>query len=333
MITIGLNGFGRIGRNFLRTIYDSPETSKSIQVAAINVGPADPKFIAHSFKYDTLLGMYPGDVKIDGNYLVINGHKIRIYAEPNPAKIRWSDHAISWVVEASGKFTAREDAALHITAGAQHVLISAPSDNADVTIILGVNDHEYIDQQIVSLGSCTTNAVAPMLKVIDRVCGVESAYMTTVHAYTNDQVLLDVDKKDPRRARAAGLNIVPTTTGAMKVVAKVLPQLTGKVEGCAIRVPVAKVSLVDLSFIATQPITKELLHSALEEAKKTDLKNILDITFEPLVSSDFNENDHSVVIDGQMTQVVGRLGKVFGWYDNEWVYSVRLKDFLLKYAE
>ncbi len=332
MITIGLNGFGRIGRNFLRTIYDTPETVQKIQVAAINVGPANPKFIAHSFKYDTLLGTYPGDVKIDGNFLIINGHKIRVYAEPNPVKIRWADHNVAWVVEASGKFTKAQDAALHIQAGAQHVLISAPSDDADVTIILGVNDHEYTGQAIVSLGSCTTNAITPLLKVIDRLCIIESAYMTTVHAYTNDQVLLDVDKSDPRRARAAALNMVPTTTGAMKVVTKVLPHLKDKIEGCAIRVPVAKVSLIDLSFIATIPITKELINTALEDAKQTDLKNILDLSFEPLVSSDFYENDHSVIIDGQMTQVVGRLGKVFGWYDNEWAYSVRLKDFLLKFA-
>ena len=291
MITIGLNGFGRIGRNFLRAIYDasdSAETVRKINVAAINIGPADPKFIAHSFKYDTLLGTYPGNVKVDGNYLVINGHKIRVYAEPNPEKIRWSDHAISWVVEASGKFTGKKDALLHIKAGAQNVLISAPSLDADVTIILGVNDDQYTGQQIVSLGSCTTNAVTPLLKVIDKLSPIESAYMTTVHAYTNDQVLLDVDKKDIRRARAAALNMVPTTTGAMKVVAKVLPQLAGKVEGCAIRVPVAKVSLIDLSFVTQDQLTIKSIHAALEEAKKTDLSGILNMSYEPLVSSDFN---------------------------------------------
>jgi glyceraldehyde 3-phosphate dehydrogenase len=329
MITIAINGFGRIGRNFLRSIFNDPQALEKIKVGALNIGPANPHFVAHSFKYDTIMGTFAGPVFMEGNILNINNHKITVYAETDPAKLDWKKDGIEWVVDASGKFTKKADAQKHIKAGAQHVLISAPSPDADVTVILGVNDSAYTDQQIVSLGSCTTNAVAPVLKVLNSTFGIESAYMTTVHSYTNNQTLLDVDRSDVRRGRAAALNIIPTTTGATKVVGQVLPELLGKIEGCSLRVPVAKVSLIDLSFVAQKPITVQTINDACSQAAGGAMKNILSITDLELVSSDFGQNNHSVIVDGLLTQTIGTLGKVFGWYDNEWAYSCRLKDFLI----
>lgn len=327
---IAINGFGRIGRNFLRVVFQDAAALKKLNVVALNIGPANPEFIAHSFKYDTIMGKFNGEVSYNSGTLSINGHPIKIYNEIDPAKLDW--RGIDWVVDCSGKFTKKEDAQKHIIAGAQQVLISAPSPNADVTIILGVNSDAYTDQKIVSLGSCTTNAVAPLLSILNKQFGIVSAYMTTIHSYTNNQTLIDVDRSDIRRSRAAALNIIPTTTGAMKVVGQVLPELAGKIEGCSLRVPVATVSLVDLAFVTEQPMTVQNVQNLCSQAAQKDLQGIMQVTEEELVSSDFSQNTHSVIIDQKLTQVVGSLGKVFGWYDNEHGYSSRLKDFLVMRA-
>ena len=324
---IAINGFGRIGRNFLRAVFEDAAALKKLDIVALNIGPANPEFVAHSFTYDTIMGKFEGNVSYSSNTLSINGHKIKIYAETDPSKLDWKD--VEWVVDCSGKFTKKADAQKHVAAGAAHVLISAPSSDADVTVILGVNTAAYTGQQIVSLGSCTTNAVAPLLNILNKQLGLASAYMTTIHSYTNNQTLLDVDRSDIRRARAAALNIIPTTTGALKVVSEVLPELAGKMDGCSLRVPVATVSLIDLAFVAEKSITAQNLRDICSQAAQADLAGIMDVTEEELVSSDFSQNRHSVIIDQKLTQAVGSLGKIFGWYDNERGYSCRLKDFLV----
>ena len=330
---IAINGFGRIGRNFFRALSEDKFASGAIELVAINVGPAKIENVAHAVKYDTLMGIYPGDVHMDNDSLVINGKHIKILTECDPAKLPWKELDIDWAVECSGRFTKREGAKKHLEAGAGHVLISAPACDEDVSIVPGVNDNAFNKDKdkIVSLGSCTTNAIVPMLKVLHDAFVIERGFMTTVHAYTNNQVLLDVDGSDLRRSRAAAINIIPTTTGAMKMVGKIIPDLIGRVEAVAIRVPLPKVSLIDLTFSAKKAMTKDLINNVFEKASQSGpMKNILTITMEPLVSSDFNGDPHSVIIDGKLTDTNGEnMGKVFGWYDNEWAYSVRLKDFLL----
>lgn len=344
MMRIAINGFGRIGRNFFRALMEDKFASQAIELVAINVGPAKIEGVAHAVKYDTLMGIYPGDVHTackgdcgkDGrsdDELVVDGHHIKILTECDPAKLPWKKLKIDWVVECSGRFTKREEVEKHMAAGAECVLISAPAKDEDVSIIPGVNSDAFDKNKdkIVSLGSCTTNAFLPMLKVLHDTFIIERSFMTTIHAYTNTQVLLDVEGSDRRRSRAAAINIIPTTTGATKMMGKILPDLVGRVEAVAIRVPLPKVSFIDLTFIAKKEVTKELINSAFEKASQSsDMKGVLAITFEQLVSSDFNGDPHSVIIDGQLTDVCGKhMGKVFGWYDNEWAYSVRLKDFLL----
>lgn len=336
MLRIAINGFGRIGKNFLRSIMQDAVALQKLRVVVINIGPAKRDFVAHMFKYDSLLGTYQGNVTLEGDELIVDSHRIKIIAESDPSAIAWNSYTIDWVVECTGKFTKRDGASKHIAAGAQNVLISAPAHDEDVTIITGVNDAAFDAQKdhIVSLGSCTTNALAPMLKVLNDTFGIEHGFMTTVHAYTNSQVLLDVETKDLRRSRAAALNIIPTTTGATKVVTKIFPQLAGKIEGTALRVPVAKVSLIDFTFVSIKPVSATAMNEAFSKAaNRGPLHKILAITQAPLVSSDFSGDAHSVVIDGQLTAACGdRMGKVFGWYDNEWGYSVRLKDFLMSRA-
>lgn len=332
MIRVAISGFGRIGRTFLRCVLQNPQALKKISVVAINIGPAKAEFVAHMFKYDSLMGIYPGEVAMEGNELVVDGHRFAILAESDPAQLPWQTFNIDWVVECSGKFTKREGALKHIQAGAKKVLISAPAKDEDVTIIPGVNDAGYDPKThaIVSLGSCTTNAFVTMLKVMHDTFSVEHCTMTTIHAYTNSQVLLDVEDKDLRRSRAAALNIIPTTTGAMKMVAKVIPELAGKVEALSIRVPVAKVSLIDMTFTTRNPVTAQAINAAFAHAAQGDLNNILDITMLPLVSCDFSGNSYSAVVDGLLTATCGQnIGKAFGWYDNEWGYSCRLRDFLV----
>ncbi len=335
MLRIAINGFGRIGRNFLRGILLDAKARENIEVVAINIGPARLDFVDHMLKYDTLMGTFPADVRVDGDELVVDDYRIKLLAELDPCKLPWSQLNIDWVVECSGCFTHRQGAQKHLEAGAKHVLISAPAKNEDVAIIPGVNS-EWFDSEkhkIVSMGSCTTNAFMTMLKVLHDTFGIKRGFMTTVHSYTNTQVLLDVDDGDLRRSRAAALNIIPTTTGAAKMLSKVIPDLDGKVFAMAIRVPVGKVSLIDLTFETEKELTVEAMHIAFKSAAADEMKGILSMTMEPLVSSDFSGNDYSVTVDGLLTQANGNMGKVFGWYDNEWGYSMRMKDFLLNVAK
>lgn len=336
MIRIAINGFGRIGKNFLRALLADKKALSHIQVAVINVGKGDPQAAAVALKYDTLMGTYPGTVTYKDGMLTVDDIRIPVISELDPEKAPWKEYKIDWVVEASGYFTKRDGAEKHLKAGAHAVLITAPAQGEDVTIIPGVNSNLFKPgtHKIVSLGSCTTNALFTMLKVIDDAFSIEKAFMTTVHAYTNTQALLDVDAtvKDLRRGRAAALNIVPTTTGAMEVVGRVLPQLAGKISGSSLRVPVAKVSLVDLTVLTKKSASAQEINAAFEKAAQTTMKGLVQFTLEPLVSSDYSGNPHSVIIDGLMTVSQGNFSKVFGWYDNEWGYSERLKDFLLSVA-
>ncbi|MCX5925673.1 MAG: type I glyceraldehyde-3-phosphate dehydrogenase [Candidatus Dependentiae bacterium] len=331
---IAINGFGRIGRNFLRAVLLDPQSARKLQVVAINIGPGKPDCVAHMFKYDTLMGIYPGNIRVQDGNLCIDDYIIKIFTESDPARIPWAASGVEWVVEASGCFTHKKDASKHIVAGARHVLITAPAKEEDISIVPGVNEQLFDSKKhtIVSMGSCTTNAFVTLLKVLHDAFIITGGFMTTVHAYTNTQVLLDVGDDDMRRCRAAALNIIPTSTGASEVVVKVMPELNGIIKAVALRVPVAKVSLIDFTFTAQKLFTVETIHAALLHAKNNRMRGILDLTIEPLVSSDFSGNNYSVVIDGLLTEVNGTLGKVFGWYDNEWGYSVRLKDFLLYVA-
>lgn len=332
MIRIAINGFGRIGRAFLRTVLQDKEALARMKVVAINLGPSKHlELIAHLFTYDTIMRKYQGNVAIEADYLVIDTHRIQLLTQPDPAQLPWKKFEIDWVVECSGRFIDREGASKHLQAGAKKVLISAPAKKEDITIVPGIN-HDLYDAQkhaIVSLGSCTTNAVTPMLKVMHDAFTIEHAMMTTVHAYTNSQVLLDVEGEDERRSRAAALNIIPTTTGAMKVVTKVLPELEGRIEGLALRVPVADVSLVDLVVTTKKEVTMQNINQAFLDASQKSLKGFVGFSRAPLVSCDFIGDPHSVVIDSELTMTIGNnISKIFGWYDNEWGYSCRLRDFL-----
>lgn len=332
---IAINGFGRIGRNFLRCLLRDDITREKIEIIAINIGPAKRDFVAHMFKYDTLMGTYQGAVSVDGHELVVDNYRIKIIAEIDPEKLPWKELSIDWVVDCTGRFTHRCDAEKLLLAGANYVLISAPAKDEDVSIIPGVNEKNFDGQRhkIVSLGSCTTNAFMTMLKVLDDNFAIQHGFMTTTHAYTNSQVLLDVEDSDLRRARAAALNIIPTSTGAAKMVDKVLPGLANKISTMAIRVPVAKVSLIELTFLAEKTISVDLINNAFFAASQMGMKGILAVTNESLVSSDFSNNDHSVIIDAPLTQVNGNMAQVFGWYDNEWGYSMRMRDFLYYVAQ
>lgn len=335
MLTIALNGFGRIGRTFIRTIVLDARARKHIKIAAINIGPAKKEYVAHMFKYDTIMGTFPGSVTMKKNKLVINDSiTIDIIAELNPQKIDWRTYKVDWVVDATGHFITKEKAMAHLHSGAKHVLITAPASGEDAAIIPGVNMASFDPKKdkVVSLGSCTTNAFMTMLKVLDDAFTIQEGSMTTLHAYTNSQVLLDVESDDLRRARAAALNIIPTTTGASKMVGKVMPKLEGKINAIAIRVPVGIVSLIDLTFITAKKLSTTTINNAFIHASQQSLHNIMGFTMEPLVSSDFAQNPLSVTIDGQLTYAKGTMGKAFGWYDNEWGYSMRLVDFLLYVA-
>lgn len=327
---IAINGFGRIGRTFLRCIMQSKKIREQIQVVAINIGNSKPEFTAHMFKYDTLMGTYAGDVHVADNELIINDYRIRIVAELDPEKLPWKTLKIDWVVDCTGKFTHRADAQKHITAGAQRVLISAPAHDEDIAIIPGVNQDMFdaTKHTVVSLGSCTTNAFMTTVKVLDDAFSIVRGFMTTTHAYTNTQVLLDVDAKDLRFSRAAALNIIPASSGASAMLGKIFPHLDKKISVIATRVPVGKVSLIDFVFEAKKELSVDAVHNAFMTASKSNMKNILALTMEPLVSSDFSGNDNSVIIDGLLTNVNGCMGQVFGWYDNEWGYSMRMRDFL-----
>jgi Glyceraldehyde-3-phosphate dehydrogenase/erythrose-4-phosphate dehydrogenase len=334
-MNIAINGFGRIGKTFLRTILLDEHAAKNIDIKTINIGKGSFDLIAHSFKYDSTMGTFPGDVHTEGNMLCVGNKKIELIAELDPQNIKWAQRSIDWVVDASGHFTKRDKAMLHIEpSGAGHVLITAPATNPDVTIVPGINSKAYDNKKhrIVSLGSCTTNAVIPMLKVIDNTFAIQQCSMTTIHAYTNNQVLLDIATDDPRRSRAAALNIIPTTTGVSKVVDEVLPGMGARFSGMSVRVPVAKVSLIDLVFTSNQELTIDKINVTLKNASLGEYSSIMGYTNEPLVSSDFSNNPYSVTIDSLLTQAQVHMGHVFGWYDNEWGYCQRLKDFLLDVA-
>lgn len=328
---VAINGFGRIGRSFLRCVEQDKNLRDRMEIVAINIGNSQPEYVAHMFKYDTLMGSYQGVVSVEHDELIIDGHRIKILAELDPEKLPWNVLNIDWVVDCSGKFTHRDGAQKHIKAGAQRVLISAPAHDEDVAIIPGVNEELFnpAKHTIVSLGSCTTNAFMPTLKVIDDAFGIVRGCMTTTHAYTNSQVLLDVEAKDLRFSRAAALNIIPASTGASGMLEKILPHLKDKVSAVAIRVPVGKVSLIDLVFETKKDLSVDAIHDAFRNAAQGKMKNIAALTMEPLVSSDFSGDPHSVIIDGLLTNTKGTMGQVFGWYDNEWGYSVRMKDFLM----
>lgn len=338
MMRIAINGFGRIGRTFLRCLlrdkkisFDGNATMSGLEVVVINIGNSKLEDTAHMFKYDTLMGTFLGDVSVVADELIIDGYRIKIVAELEAEKLPWKALAIEWVVDCTGKFTHRNDAEKHIAAGAQHVLISAPAHDEDISIIPGVNEHLFDPHKhiIVSLGSCTTNAFMTTVKVLDDAFSIMRGFMTTTHAYTNSQVLLDVDAKDLRFSRAAALNIIPATSGASNMLGKIFPHLNKKISVMAMRVPIGKVSLIDFVFEAKKDLSVDAISRAFTQASQTHMKNILALTMEPLVSSDFGGNDHSVIIDGLLTNVNGSMGQVFGWYDNEWGYSMRMRDFLM----
>jgi glyceraldehyde 3-phosphate dehydrogenase len=328
---IAINGFGRIGRMVFRKAI----LEKKLEVVAINASyPAET--LAHLLKYDTNHGPFQGDVIPIDNELIVNGKRIKLLSNRNPEELPWRTLGVDIVVEATGKFNAREMAALHLEAGAKKVILTAPGKNEDVTIVMGVNDEmlDISEHDIISNASCTTNCLAPVAKVLDERFGIESGLMTTIHAYTNDQKNIDNPHKDLRRARACGQSIIPTTTGAAKALSLVLPQLQGKLHGMSLRVPTPNVSLVDLVVDLNQDVTVDDINKAFIEATNGPLKGILDFTMEPLVSVDFNTNEHSAIIDGLSTMVMGtRKVKVLAWYDNEWGYSSRVVDLTLYVAK
>ena len=326
-IKIGINGYGRIGRNILRAAYESGRTGE-IEIAAINdLGDADTN--AHLTRYDTTHGRFPGTVEVDGDAMVVNGDRIRVCAERDPSKLPWGELGVDVVLECTGLFTDGDKARAHIEAGASKVLISAPAKgNIDATVCYGVN-HDVLtnDMTVVSNASCTTNCLAPVVKAMHDAIGVECGQMTTVHAYTNDQVLADVYHKDLRRARSATHSMIPTTTGAAKAVGLVLPELSGRLEGYAVRVPTLNVSLVDFSFIAARDTSIDEVHEAMKRASEGPLKGILAYNDEPLVSVDFNHDPASATYEASQTLVTnGHLVKVVAWYDNEWGFSNRMID-------
>ena len=321
---VAINGLGRIGRMVFRRAM----MEETLNIVAINASyPAET--LAHLVKYDTIHGKFPGDVEAGEDCLYVNGKKVLLVNNRDPEQLPWKELNIDIVIEATGKFNARDKAALHLNAGAKKVVLTAPGKNEDVTVVVGVNDNvlNVEDHHVISNASCTTNCLAPVVKVLDEQFGVESGFMTTVHAYTNDQKNIDNPHKDLRRARACGQSIIPTTTGAAKAIGKVLPHLNGKLHGLALRVPTPNVSLVDLVVDLKKDVTVEEVNEAFTKASENELAGVLDITYEPLVSIDFNTNSNSSIVDGLSTMVMeGNKVKVLAWYDNEWGYSSRVVD-------
>jgi glyceraldehyde 3-phosphate dehydrogenase len=325
-IKVGINGFGRIGRNVVRAgLHNS-----NVEFVAAN-DLTDTKTLAHLLKYDSILGPLSEEVKVDGDSISVHGKKIKIFAIKDPAEIDWSGVGAQIVIESTGKFTDATQAAKHLRGTVKKVIISAPAKNEDVTIVLGVNDNMYdpAKHKVISNASCTTNCLAPVVKVLQDRFGIEKGSMTTIHSYTNDQNVLDFPHKDLRRARAAALNMIPTTTGAAKAIGLVLPELKGKLDGYAMRVPTPNVSVVDLVAVLKKKTTTDEVNSALKEAAGGPLKGILGYTEDPVVSSDLMHNSNSSIVDGQLTKVLdGNLAKVVAWYDNEWGYSERIVDLI-----
>jgi glyceraldehyde 3-phosphate dehydrogenase len=324
-VRVAISGFGRIGRNILRAIVEAQR--KDLEIVAINDLFA-AKEHAHLLRYDSVHGRFPGSVEVHDQAIDVGGGPIKVLSERDPRKLPWRSMNVDVVMECTGIFTDRDKAALHLEAGAKRVLVSAPSKGADLTVVCGVNeDRLTADHKVVSNASCTTNCLAPVAKVLNELVGIRSGFMTTIHAYTNDQQVLDQAHKDMRRARAAAINIIPTSTGAAAAVGLVLPELAGKLDGTAIRVPVPNVSVVDLKIVPGRQTSVAEINTAMEHASRQRLKGILGVSKEPLVSIDFNHNPHSATFDATQTQIVaGELVRVLAWYDNEWGFSNRMAD-------
>lgn len=325
-IKVGINGFGRIGRNVLRASLGD----KDLDFVAVN-DLTDTKTLAHLLKYDSILGNLDREVTHSENTINVDGEEFRVFAERDPAKIPWEEVGAEVVIESTGRFTDKEKAVAHLHGPVRKVIISAPAKNEDLTIVLGVNEHAYDAQKhhVISNASCTTNCLAPVAKVLHREFGIRKAQMTTIHSYTNDQVMLDFPHSDLRRARAGALSMIPTSTGAAKAVALVLPELKGKFDGISVRVPTPNVSLVDVVCELEKPTSTEEINRALKNAANEELKGILKFEEEPLVSIDFRGNSHSSIVDAAYTKVIGgNLVKVLAWYDNEWGYSCRVRDLI-----
>jgi glyceraldehyde 3-phosphate dehydrogenase len=326
MVKVGINGFGRIGRNFLRAALAS---NAPVEIVAVN-DLTSIDTLAHLIKYDSILGRLNQEVSFDENSLTIGGKKIRVFAEKDPAALPWASVGAEIVIESTGRFTKASDAAKHLTGGAKKVVISAPATDEDVTLVLGVNDSSYDSNKhkIISNASCTTNCLAPMAKVLNDNFGIVRGFMTTVHAYTNDQVILDFPHKDLRRARSAATNIIPTSTGAAKAIGLVLPELKGKLDGYALRVPVPTGSITDLTVELAKETSAVEINAAMKKAAEGPLKGILRYTEDPIVSADIVTDPHSSIFDAGITKVIGNQAKVAAWYDNEWGYSNRLVDLM-----
>lgn len=330
-LKVAINGFGRIGRLFFRACYGYPD----IEVIAIN-DLTDAYTLSHLLKYDSVHGKFKGAVKAQDNYITVDGREVQIFAETSPERLPWEDLEIDIVIESTGRFTDRAGASRHLQAGAKWVIITAPAKEEDITVVMGVNHHMIDPSQhrIISNASCTTNCLAPVAKVLHENFGIERGFATTIHSYTNDQRILDLPHKDLRRARAAAMSMIPTTTGAAKAVAKVLPELKGKLDGLAVRVPTPNVSMVDFVVQLSQNVTEIDINEALRKSSEELLKGILYYIEEPLVSIDFNGSPYSSIVDGLLTKVIeGRLAKVISWYDNEYGYSCRVRDLVLYLME
>ena len=332
MIRVAINGFGRIGRNVLRSALQHSQYGKKFEIIAVN-DLGNTEILAHLLKYDSIYGKFCGEVAAKPEGIEVNGYHIAFFSEVNPSNLPWKKLDIDIVIESTGVFRTREGAGKHLEAGAKKVIISAPGKDPDLTIVLGVNEKMYDSSkhQIISMASCTTNSLAPPVKVLHETFGIEQGFMTTVHSYTGDQRILDFPHKDLRRARAAAVSIIPTTTGAAKAVALVIPELKGKIDGIALRVPTPDGSITDFSCVLKTPATVPEINNAFKQASQNTLKGILQYTEEPLVSVDVVGNPHSAIIDGLLTKVVGERGtfaKIFSWYDNEWGYSCRIVDLI-----
>ena len=325
-VKVGINGFGRIGRNVFRTALGNPD----IEFVAVN-DLTTPATLAHLLKYDSILGNLNNEISSTADAIIVDGKAIKVFAERDPSKLDWASVGAEIVVESTGFFTDAAKARAHLGSTVKKVIISAPATNEDLTVVLGVNDSKYAPatHHVISNASCTTNCLAPLVKVLNDTFTISSGIMTTIHSYTNDQVILDTPHKDLRRARAAALSMIPSSTGAAKALKLVIPATDGKLDGFAIRVPTPNVSVVDLTFVTEKPISVATVNAALKEASEGPLKDILGYTEEELVSTDFRGNALSSIVDSKLTKVIGNTGKVISWYDNEWGYSSRVKDLIL----
>ncbi|WP_035351017.1 type I glyceraldehyde-3-phosphate dehydrogenase [Edaphobacter aggregans] len=325
-VKVGINGFGRIGRNVFRSALGNPD----IEFVAVN-DLTTPATLAHLLKYDSILGNLHHNITHGADCISVDGKQIKVFAERDPAKLDWASVGAQVVVESTGFFTDAEKAKAHLGSTVKKVIISAPATNEDITIVLGVNEGKYdaAKHNVISNASCTTNCLAPVVKVLHNAFGIQSGIMTTIHSYTNDQVILDTPHKDLRRARAAALSMIPSSTGAAKALKLVIPEMDGKLDGFAVRVPTPNVSVVDLTFVTEKPIDIKSVNAALKAASEGEMKPYLGYTEEELVSSDFKGNALSSIVDSKLTKVIGSTGKVISWYDNEWGYSNRVKDLIL----